>query len=172
MKVFLTICLTAMFIALFCIVSSFSTQVATLPPHSFKEYMAKWEGYRHTYYADAGGISVGIGHRLNAHVDGVEAYYTDEEIDTFFKADYWRALQAARSGVRDFDELPTQVQWATLSLIWTVGPTGFDRFVKFRSALSARDYSSAARELVRSKWAIQVGAERVRDHCGAILGKT
>jgi GH24 family phage-related lysozyme (muramidase) len=167
MKRLLTIFSSVLFLATFTFCSSVKEQVTILPPHSFKEYITKWEGYRHQPYSDSGGWTVGIGHRLPSGW-AVKGYYSDDEIDSFYQADYQRALASARAGVEGFDSLPQQAQWVTLSLIWTVGPTSFEQFVAYRSALSRHFYTLAAQELGNSKWYYQVAPARANDHYQAL----
>lgn len=122
--------------------------------------MVKWEGNKTTPYRDAGGWSVGVGHNLTAHGQPVKSAYTRAEVYQLFLHDLAVSLEAARAGVRDFDDLPQDVQLVVLGVIWGVGPTGFTRFHSFRLALSYRAYSSATTELASSKWARQVSAAR------------
>ncbi len=122
-----------------------------------------WEGYRDRPYKDGDGWSVGVGHSLTAHGEhGIwKRPYTAAEIERLYVKDYCVSIDTARRCVRDFDGLPQDVQLVVIGLVWTVGPTGFERFKSFRLALGMRAFNAAAHELHYTQpWASQVGARR------------
>lgn len=131
---------------------------------TYKREMIKWEGIKFAPYADGKCFTSGIGHNLNAHREKLKPRYSTLEVDRWFYKDLSLALDAANAGIRDFDDLPDEVQLMVIGLIWTVGPTGFKRFINLRRALSWRAYEAAAIELLDSKWATQVSPARVRHY--------
>lgn len=122
--------------------------------------LLRWESFRLTPYNDGAHRCVGLGHNLDAHKELPKTVYSQAELMTLFRSDLATSLRAAREGVRDFDELPDEVQLAITGLLWTVGPTGFLKFKNLRLALSMRHFSGAASELYSSKWFRQVSAQR------------
>ena len=122
--------------------------------------LSGWESFCLTPYNDGAHKSVGLGHNLSAHKEALKPSYTQIELMTFFRSDLATSLRAARAGVRDFDDLPDEVQLAVVGLIWTVGPTGFFKFKNLRLALSMRAFDGAASELWDSKWRTQISMER------------
>lgn len=133
---------------------------------AFRAYLIQWEGYTHQPVTHPNGeITVGIGHNCRYHVPfPLKSYYSDEYLRRLYDRDFADALWAARSGVWGFDTLPRKIQYTVLSIIWTVGPTGFMRFKDFRAALSERMYEVAAYALLNTEWAHQVGHARYMDH--------
>ena len=132
---------------------------APITPEESLAYLREWEGVRSVVYRDAGGYSVGVGHWLG-RARPAKTHYTQIEILSLFYRDLAIHHQACRRGIRDFDELPKEVQKLCLGLAWTVGPAGFRRFTNFRRAISHRAYQSAAAELVDSRWWSQVSPAR------------
>lgn len=141
--------------------------------NSVRQSLEHWEGVRYVPYADPARPShmiVGIGHNLTGNNQAVitNRRYSQTEVDAFYRVDLNNALLAARAGVTDFDQLDDQVKQVVINLIWTVGPSGFKSFVKFRKALSNKHYHTAARELVDSRWARQVSKARVEWSVGVL----
>lgn len=126
----------------------------------FRDSLIHWEGLKPTPYRDKGVLSVGIGH--NTHFDSkpLKTHLTALEIEMLFRMDLSKALDAARKGVGDFDDLPNDIQLVVINLIWGVGRTGFMGFSNFRLCLTYRLYDSAATELADSRWYRQVGPAR------------
>lgn len=155
-------------IALFLLVATSAAAAPSLD--TTRREMTRWEGYRDRPYRDGPGWSVGIGHSLTAHAErGIwKRPYTAAEIERLYVRDYCVAIDTARRCVRDFDGLPADVQMVVVSVIWTVGRTGFERFTSFRLALGMRAYNAAAHQLWYSVWATQVSAAR-RDHHFRVL---
>lgn len=122
-----------------------------------------YEGFKLSPYRDGKDTCVGVGHNLTAHKRTPKASYTQEEIMGFFHSDLAIALRAARKGITNFDQLPDEVQLVMVSLIWTVGPTGFLKFKNLRRALSWRAYDSAAAEIRDSLWFHQVQTSRANE---------
>lgn len=129
---------------------------------TYKREMIRWEGLRFVPYVDGKNFTSGIGHNLNAHREKLKPRYSTFEVDRWFYRDLAFAIGAANAGIRDFDSLPDEVQLLVIGLVWTVGPTGFKRFINLRRALSWRAYEAASIELLDSKWAIQVSPARVK----------
>lgn len=147
-----------------------AAQVIAVPLDKLRQEMVRWEGYRLSPYRDGSGYAVGIGHNLTAHGEEVRTY-TAAEVEAFFKSDIQWAIAACRNGIDNFDDLPDDVQIVCISVAFTVGRTGFQRFKDFRLAMSYRAYNAAATELRLSKWAAQVSPSRRDHHIDVLLRK-
>lgn len=136
---------------------------------AIRDHLIRWEGYRLSPYRDGPGWSVGVGHSITANAERRKARYTAAEVERLLWADVSWALDAARQGIRDFDDLPPQVQLIALGVAFGTGRTGFHRFQSFRLALSRRAYNAAAHELAHSRWATQVSPERRTHYVNTLL---
>lgn len=139
-----------------------------VPTAQIRSELVRWEGYRAEPYPDAGGYSVGIGHFLGKSAQNIKSTYSAQEIEAFFKSDVQMAIRICRQGISDFDNLSSEKQLVCISIAFNVGPTGFMKFSKFRSAMSKKDWQTAAKELQSSKWASQVGTARKNHHVKTI----
>ncbi len=134
-----------------------------LETQKLRDYIERWEGYKtKPYVCPTGHLTVGIGHKLLKNEFKKE--YTRAEINEFFNKDINIAINAARKEIKNFDSHPEQVQFVIISLIYSVGHSGFNKFVKFKAALEQKDYTTASKELVNSKWYSQVGRLRATNH--------
>ncbi len=125
-------------------------------------YLLPIEGYKTHPYKDGLSTSVGVGHCLTCRGETVKETYSASEIRAFFIRDFAVSQEVARHGIKDFDNLPQDVQLVAIGLAFSVGPTGFMRFRMFRLAMSQRAYMAAATELADSKWYQQVSPRRAR----------
>ncbi len=143
--------------------SALTSRGESLNVDAARTYLTRYEGYRLTAYEDREWTwSAGIGHSLG-YGPPRRMTYTRAEVEAWFQSDLRVALAAARVSVRDFDQLPQDVQLVVVGLIWCVGPTGFAQFKDFRLALSHKAYNAAHISLALSKWAQQVGPARRND---------
>lgn len=136
-----------------------------------RQHLIQWEGYHLTPYRDGSSWSVGIGHNLTAHGEVKRPRYSHLEVQRMFLKDLAWSLDALRKSIRAFDDLPQDVQLVALSVVWTTGRTGFNRFTSFRRALSYRAFNGAAHELALSRWAKQVSPSRRDHHVRVLLRK-
>lgn len=139
---------------------------APISRKDFKHFIVQWEGYRRAAYQDGQYIVVGIGHNLTAHKKStyIGECYSPLQIEAFYNDDYDRALKSARQYINNFDDLNIEAQKVVLSVIWTVGPTGFSKFRKFHLCLKSKMYNLAATALRESFWFEQVGRVRANHH--------
>lgn len=118
--------------------------------------LARHEGFRRKPYLDTvGKTTIGIGRNLDdVGISRVEAL-------CLLRHDLAAARQTA---VRYpwFEDLNEPRQAAILDMIVNLGAGGFRRFVKTRRYLADADYRGAAREMLRSRWATQVGPRAIR----------
>lgn len=143
---------------------------AAIDINHFKAWLIQWEGYHTEVYKDPGSGHriIGIGHNLDTGTPWYKKLigldYTKNEIDQFFIADLNVALAAARKGIQNFDNLPRDAQYVTLSLIWSCGPSGFMKFKDFRNSLKRRHFVLASTALRDSLWFKQVQKRRAFHH--------
>lgn len=119
------------------------------------EQLRRDEGVRAKAYQDTQGVwTVGVGHNLSQplSVDAINQILADD-VQTAETAclalPIWGDLSPARKGV-------------LLNLCFNIGFTGLMQFRKMYAALEQRDYALAARELLDSRYAAQVGARAHR----------
>ena len=115
------------------------------------------EGFRSRPYKDTVGIlTVGIGRNLEAvGIRKDEAIYMlqndieecERHLDSTLP--WWRYLPAAR-------------QSALVNMCFNLGVSRLLKFKKFLAALNQQKYEDAAKEMLNSKWAEQVGQRAVR----------
>ncbi len=149
----------ALLLVLFCACATL-TRAAPLDTSRVYAELVRWEGHRLVPYRDQDGWSVGVGHALTMHGEPVKRIYTRAEVYQLFLRDLAVSKEACRVGVRDFDDLPEEVQLIALQVAWTCGPSGFARFKDFRFCLSNRAYYAAATQLYLSRWYRQVSPAR------------
>jgi lysozyme len=118
----------------------------------------KHEGYRNKVYLDTlGKRTVGVGHLC------VEDFWEDDkEYEEKFLMDHTRtrstnAIKGAKDlmsehGCMDMDEVAEEI---IIEMIFQLGKTGVSKFKNMWKALSGLDYSTAASEMLDSRWAKQ-----------------
>lgn len=145
-------------------VSLISTTVFSSEINEFREFIRGFEGYTNRPVYKINEVVIGIGHNL-IHTPNIKSYYSNLDIERFYRADYAAAIDCARRNITDFDSLPKEIRYVTLSIIWTVGRTGFSRWKEYRTALNYKNYALAGTALYHSpKWRSQVGPNRFGHH--------
>lgn len=115
------------------------------------------EGFRQFPYKDTVGVlTIGIGRNLeSAGISKDEAIYMlQNDIDQCERQldrtlPWWRYLSSAR-------------QSALVNMCFNLGISRLLKFKKFLAALNQQKYEDAAKEMLNSKWAEQVGQRAVR----------
>ena len=122
---------------------------------------AHLEGGRHTaYLCPAGVLTIGWGHSLEARPVrglGPGSSISESEAESLLRADlaelaflldtrmtWWRGLGPARSAV-------------IIDMAFNLGLSGLLGFRRMLAALRRNEFSEAAREMLDSRWAAQVG---------------
>lgn len=125
---------------------------------TLREQLIRDEGKRLAPYRDdLGWLTIGVGHNLDAH--GI----SDEVCDLILTEDIARVEAGLRVRV-PWAQTLGEVRYAVLqNMAFNLGVGGLMGFKKFLAAAERRDFSEAAREMLDSKWAQQVGerAERL-----------
>ncbi len=122
------------------------------------------EGLRLKPYRDTRGkLTIGVGRNLD------DVGITEEEALYLLKNDIKRVLDFLKERLPYWNGLTETRKMALVDMCFNLGPGGFLSFKKMLAALERGDYEQAAREMLDSRWARQVGrraeelAEMMRD---------
>jgi len=140
-----------------------------------REQLAIDEGYKEEIYLDHLGYpTFGIGH-LITHRDPeygkpVGTKVTEQRVHEAFEDDFEIVLEDCEKLFSDFEQLPEDVQQIVANMMFNIGLTRMLKFKKFRAAIAARDWSTAADEMIDSAWYNQVPnrAKRLVDEMRAV----
>ena len=114
------------------------------------------EGIRSLAYQDSRGHwTVGIGHNL-------ETPMPPAVIELLFQYDLLAAINAAILVTPTWAQLTPRRQEVLVNMAFNLGQAGLARFTQMFQALAQEDYAGAAREMLDSDWARQVGARAER----------
>ena len=130
-----------------------------------RNLIARHEGLRlKPYKCTAGKLTIGYGRNLDAK--GIST----DEARTMLDADI-RSAYDELVGRPWFDEQNNDRKAALMDMCFNLGLGGLMSFKKMIEALTNQDYDEAARQMLNSKWAVQVGrraetlARIMRDGC-------
>lgn len=124
------------------------------------------EGVRLTAYLDHKGIkTIGIGHNLIANPyfpDGTKIpdRITAEQADELLAWDVGNTLAGLRREWPRFDDFDKARRDAFANMAFQLGVSGFMGFERMRAAALARDWDTAYKEAITSKWALHDTPER------------
>ncbi len=160
-------------LASFLVLSTTAFSSLESKAETLEEQLIRHEGYKTSRYYDTKGIpTIGVGFNLTRPdasnlVQKVGADYTQvlegkqtlnaTQIKNLLNYDITNAVKSARQIVRSYDNQPTQVQEIIVNMTFNLGPEGFKKFKKTISAIEAKDYETAAKEMENSNWYNQVG---------------
>lgn len=117
------------------------------------------EGFRaRPYHCTAGILTIGFGRNLSNSGLGI----TEEEAEYLLKNDVVRTIDEVRQRWPWFDDLSKAAREVLVELCFQLGAPRLSGFKKCLAALEAQDYSTAAAELLDSKFAKQVPARANR----------
>lgn len=121
----------------------------------FKDIIIRHEGLKHVpYTCTAGKLSIGIGRNLvDKGITRDEALYL---LDNDIKEATIQATQ-----YRWWGNLNEARQFVVISMIFNLGFKGFKGFKKMIYHIQEGQYEYAAREMLNSKWANDVGGRAV-----------
>lgn len=127
-----------------------------------KEDIIRHEGYVREIYLDTEKLpTFGVGHLVTEldpeYTWPVGSPVTDERILQAFHDDFMIALGDAEALFDDFNEHPLIVQRVLVNMAFNLGRSRLGKFKNFMAAVGAKDYQTAAAEMVDSKWYRQVG---------------
>jgi lysozyme len=124
---------------------------------SLRAQLQRDEGLRlEPYRDDVGLLTIGYGHNLDAH--GI----SQEVAELLLTEDIARVLAGLRARAPWYLELPEPRRAVLENMAFNVGVGGLMGFRKMLLAVQAGDYAAAAREMLDSRWAAQVGARAQR----------
>jgi lysozyme len=103
------------------------------------------------YRCPAGALTIGYGRNLDSK--GI----SQAEADILLRNDVIDAEMALEVVYPGAVTLSEARYAALVNMIFNLGPSGFRSFVRMRQALDDRDFERAAREMLASRWAEQVG---------------
>ena len=122
------------------------------------ESVKKHEGYRNKVYLDTlGKRTVGVGHLCVEDFWEDDKEYEEKFLMTILEHDLQTAIKGAKdlmseNGCMDMDEVAEEI---IIEMIFQLGKTGVSKFRNMWKALSGLDYSTAASEMLDSRWAKQ-----------------
>lgn len=115
------------------------------------------EGVRKFPYVDTvGKISIGVGRNLS------DVGLSPDEITFLFENDIIEAERVARALLPDFDDLTDGRKAVVINMAFNMGHNVLARFVNTLQAIRDERWAEAARGMLASKWAKQVGARAQR----------
>ena len=135
--------------------------------NKLREQLEIDEGVVHEVYLDHLGYpTFGIGHLIRS--DDPEsscevgtAVSKDRVIDAF-NADVEQVMGDCQKLYSDFEELPEEAQQIIANMMFNLGRPRLTKFAGMKRGVDARDWNSAADEMVDSRWYRQVGARAER----------
>jgi lysozyme len=117
-----------------------------------EEMLRHQEGERLTPYVDSvGKVTIGTGRNLT------DKGISTEESRMFLMRDIADAIQDVLHCFSCYDQLSRPRQLVLISMAFNLGRERLSKFVKFIGAVHLGKYDEAAEEMLRSKWAEQVG---------------
>jgi len=133
------------------------------------------EGVKYEVYKDHLGYpTFGIGHLVVAGDDeygaAVGTPVSEERVNAVFESDVAKFVSESKKVFPNLDELPEEAQQVIVNMCFNMGAPRLSKFKKFIAAVNDGNWSTAAVEMMDSRWATQVGAraERLRDRVQAL----
>jgi lysozyme len=89
-----------------------------------------------------------------------------------FNEDVKTYIEEAKKVFPNIDGLPEEAQQVIVNMCFNMGAPRLSKFKKFIAGVNDGNWSTAAVEMMDSRWATQVGvrAERLRDRIKALTG--
>ena len=124
---------------------------------NLREQLIRDEENRQFVYTDSVGVpTIGVGRNLLAKgLSELEREFMLHNDIAEHTLEVWQSLPV----VATLDEIRRE---ALINMSFNLGTGGLLKFVKFLAALQAKQYTTAAKEMLDSKWAEQVGPRAVR----------
>ena len=119
------------------------------------------EGVVNEIYLDHLGYpTFGIGHLVTESDpesgQKVGTAVSDERVRAAFETDVVSVIDDCNKLYDDFDELPEEVQLIIANMMFNMGRTRLSKFRGMKRGVDARDWNTAADEMVDSRWYRQV----------------
>ena len=125
------------------------------------------EGCVYEIYNDHLGYpTFGIGHLVREsdpeHGSPLGTEVSEDRVNEAFDADVEIVLSDCNTLYPDFDDLPEEAQQIIANMMFNLGRPRLSKFVGMKRGVDAKDWDSAADEMVDSRWYRQVGARAER----------
>ncbi|MBO4674623.1 MAG: glycoside hydrolase family protein, partial [Elusimicrobiaceae bacterium] len=115
------------------------------------KYTRRYEGLNvYPYRCPAGCLTIGYGHNLENGISQQTAEFMLQE-------DLQQACRLLRKQFVWWENLDEVRQFVLTDMCFNMGISKLRTFKKFLAAVARNDYLLAAREMLESKWACQVG---------------
>ena len=128
-------------------------------PH-FLEQLKRHEGLRlKPYRCPAGALTIGWGHNLDAHplhgYDG-RSSITEEQAETLLAEDVERMAEELDRAFPWWADMDKPRQAVLLNMAFNLGLPRLRTFRSALAAMQAQDWNEAGRQMLKSRWAMQV----------------
>lgn len=121
------------------------------------------EGVRYEPYFDTEGIeTVGVGHNLKASPISATYPLTDEQVDSILARDLISVFMALDKNIGWWRTLSYARQRVMVNMCFNLGIAGLLKFKNTLAAIERGNYAEAAEQMLKSKWAEQVGQRAKR----------
>ena len=118
-------------------------------------YLRRYEGFsKLPYKCPTGHLTIGYGHNLE---NGI----SKEAAEFILQEDLARAERAVKNSFPWWWKLDDARQFVLVDMAFNMGLAGLKGFKKMLAAVEQGDYQTAAKEMLASKWAVQVGRRAV-----------
>ena len=125
------------------------------------------EGCVYEIYNDHLGYpTFGIGHLVREsdpeHGSPLGTEISEDRVNEAFDADIEIVLSDCNILYPDFEDLPEEAQQIIANMMFNLGRPRLSKFVGMKRGVDAKDWNSAADEMVDSRWYRQVGVRAER----------
>ena len=140
-----------------------------------REEIAEDEGCKYEIYLDHLGLcTTGVGHLITEtdeeYGKPVGTVVEQERVRNLFALDMAVTVDECKVLYKDFDDLPEECQHIICNMMINMGRPRLSKFKGMKAGVDARDFNSAADEMVDSRWYTQVPnrARRLVDRMRAL----
>ena len=126
-----------------------------------REELAEDEGCKYEIYLDHLGLpTMGIGHLITKddpeYGKDVGTVIEQSRVQSAFNLDITVTIEDCHRLYKDFDDLPEEAQLIIANMMFNLGYPRLSKFKGMKAGVDARSWSSAADEMVDSRWYTQV----------------
>ena len=126
-----------------------------------REELAEDEGCKYEIYLDHLGLpTFGIGHLITKndpeYGKDVGTVIEQSRVQSAFNLDIVVTIEDCHRLYKDFNDLPEEVQLIIANMMFNLGYPRLSKFKGMKAGVDARSWSSAADEMVDSRWYTQV----------------
>ena len=125
----------------------------------YKQLTKDFEGLRlRPYKCSAGKLTIGYGRNLE------DVGISEEEAEAMFDVDFAKAVENVNRLLKEegITELHKQRFYVLTDMVFNLGYAGIKKFKKLLYALKKGFYDDAAKEMLNSQWALQVGSRAIK----------